>query len=1039
MANDASIRLGVNGEKEFRNAISGINAQMKNLSSEMKAAVTSLTGLDNAEELAAKKTDILGRSMTKNKERLAVLSEEYDRQQKKLAELSAALDAAKTAEYANAKDRVSAITKATNAYNLQAKKVSDLGTKINNATVDMNKMAAELNKIAAESNQSETALEALTRTISDQETRLAELKKRYGNAVLEFGETSKEAKRLKSEIGGLSAELNENKSRLQKVEAAAEKAGKSLKDMGDDAEVSGGKLSNFKSFLGAGLVVQGISSLVSGLMGAVDSANEMQRSMSRLEINAQTAGQSMTAVNENFRQFTALTQQADSSAEAMSNLLQTGFDENGLTQAVDALSGAVVQFPDTLNIESLADGLQETLATGTATGQFGELLDRVGVGAENFSTALAQCTTDAEKQNLVLETLAEAGLNDVWAQYEQANGGVLSFQDSMTLLQQSLSTLVQSILPLVAPAFATIADAVSSLVTAFSEGGFTGLLEQVGNMVQNMADQAISQGPVLATAGQEMLSNIIDGFVSALPNVITTVGDFISRFFDTLKTYGPQMIQRGFEILTNLLTGIINAIPTLVAQLPKIITSITGFLSSNLPKIIEGGVKLLLSLAKGIITSIPKLVAQLPQLIVAIAQGIDSLLQSIIEAGVNIVKGLWEGIKKAKDWLIGKVKDWCGSLLDAVKRFFGINSPSRVMRDEVGLMLARGMAEGITDGERDVLNAAEQLNEKLLAKEEELTKKLEDTGLDEATKTALQNQLSLVQEFRTEYEQALQNIQKSQEDMASKLQDYGDLFTTVKDETGEFLELGDLQADIDAINQYGLALEQLKGRGISESLLDEITSMNVDDALAYTDKLLGMTDEKYDAYMALWDEKQAAAQKVAREFYQQEFDMLSQEYVDKLPVELDGIKTEMYQLGIYSAQGLADGFVSQYQCVKNQFIGMLQEAYAAAKESMEVNSPSKLYAELGKYMAQGVGVGFAGAMPKVSNGIISAMMAPIDRASNGGIYNATAAAVNGMAAVGSVSSTQTIIIPVHLNGKQIAEVVFDPLKKVAKQRGVALV
>ena len=178
---------------------------------------------------------------------------------------------------------------------------------------------------------------------------------------------------------------------------------------------------------------------------------------------------------------------------------------------------------------------------------------------------------------------------------------------------------------------------------------------------------------------------------------------------------------------------------------------------------------------------------------------------------------------------------------------------------------------------------------------------------------------------------------------------------------------------------------------------------------------------------------------MAQEFYQQEFDMLSQEYVNKLPVELDGIKTEMYNLGIYSAQGLADGFVSQYQYVKNQFIGMLQEAYAAAKESMEVNSPSKLYAELGKYMAQGVGVGFAGAMPKVSDGIISAMMAPIDRASNGGIYNATAAAVNGMAAAGSVSGSQTIVIPVNLNGKQIAEVVFDPLKKVAKQRGVALV
>ena len=58
MANDIGIRIGVDGEKEFKTALSAINAQLKNLSSEMKAAVTSMTGMDSAESRSAKKADI---------------------------------------------------------------------------------------------------------------------------------------------------------------------------------------------------------------------------------------------------------------------------------------------------------------------------------------------------------------------------------------------------------------------------------------------------------------------------------------------------------------------------------------------------------------------------------------------------------------------------------------------------------------------------------------------------------------------------------------------------------------------------------------------------------------------------------------------------------------------------------------------------------------------------------------------------------------------------------------------------------------------
>src|SRR5699024_2432443 len=109
------------------------------------------------------------------------------------------------------------------------------------------------------------------------------------------------------------------------------------------------------------------------------------------------------------------------------------------------------------------------------------------------------------------------------------------------------------------------------------------------------------------------------------------------------------------------------------------------------------------------------------------------------------------------------------------KGVLGIHSPSRVMRDEVGMPIAEGIAEGISRGEREVINTAEKLNDALIAEEERLVKRLEDTSLDEATKTGLNDALTNLRSFKTEYQSALQSIQQAQETFADKIKDYGTL------------------------------------------------------------------------------------------------------------------------------------------------------------------------------------------------------------------------------------------------------------------------
>ena len=357
--------------------------------------------------------------------------------------------------------------------------------------------------------------------------------------------------------------------------------------------------------------------------------------------------------------------------------------------------------------------------------------------------------------------------------------------------------------------------------------------------------------------------------------------------------------------------------------------------------------------------------------------------------------------------------------------------------DKLSKVSKKTIKNNFDDITSTVLNAADILNDKLVSKEEELTKRLEEVGLDDATKESLNAQLTAVKEFRTEYEKALQDIEKSQETMANKLKSYGDLFKTVKEETGSFIELGDLQKDIDVINQYGNALEQLKNRGVSDSLLDEITGLSVDDALAYTDQLLNMTEEQYENYMSLWEEKQKAANEVARKFYQDEMDALTEEFVDKIPEELSDVKDEMRTIGVQGVQGMIDGLYSQTGALAAAARQVVSQAIAAMQMEADIHSPSKKTKNLvGIPMGEGVVIGFDTAMKTASKDVAAAISYPFDRVTKNDLYNAAASTVNGMAAAGSATpAMQTIVIPINLNGKQIAEVIYDPLKQVGKQRG----
>ena len=186
-----------------------------------------------------------------------------------------------------------------------------------------------------------------------------------------------------------------------------------------------------------------------------------------------------------------ITDETDSSVEALSNLMAAGFKGQGLADAVETLSGAVLKFPDTIKIESLADSLQETLATGAATGQFAEVLDRCGVSADDFSAELAKCTTQAEKQELALKTLSNAGLKKISQDYKAANADMLEYSAAQLRYEKSVANLGKAMQPAMTAWKNATAELNDALADVAQSADFERLIKKVSSALDSLVKKVL--------------------------------------------------------------------------------------------------------------------------------------------------------------------------------------------------------------------------------------------------------------------------------------------------------------------------------------------------------------------------------------------------------------------------------------------------------------------------------------------------------------------------------------------------------------------
>ena len=384
--------------------------------------------------------------------------------------------------------------------------------------VSLDEVGGKLEKLKARQDQIDDAF--VSGTLPDSAYQkfnqtLVETQAEYDNLIQAQKALHKEfagTKLNQDQYDALQREIVETEERLKSLEKKAAASSVALNRMSAAAnKVSSGarKVADITRPLSTSILAVGAAAVAT-----VPATEELRSDLSKLDNNARAAGLGVDIAREAFKAFAIATDETDSSVEAVSNLLQAGFTKSNLQTAVEGLTGAYLAFPDTLKIESLADSLQETLATGKAVGQFGELLDRLGVGAENFSATLAQITDEASKQQYALDTLAKSGMVDYYNSWVASNQALVENKDANLELQESMSRLAESIQPIITD--------ITKLATAFLDW-FNGLSDGGKKAIVTILGLLASISPIAGTVAS--ISYAIAGVTKVAELFSSTAGN----------------------------------------------------------------------------------------------------------------------------------------------------------------------------------------------------------------------------------------------------------------------------------------------------------------------------------------------------------------------------------------------------------------------------------------------------------------------------------------------------------------------------------
>lgn len=817
--------------------------------------------------------------------------------------------------------------------------------------------------------------------------------------------------------------LNNTKADMVKIQKEIDDTSEKLKKSKIDWESVGDTVGKVGKAIGAGVAAMGaaIGAAAGAFLGLAESTREARVNMGKLETGFTTAGHSAEDAKKTYTELYGILGDDGQATEAAAHLAKLTKNEKELATWTDIATGVYATFGDSLPIENLTEAANETAKTGAITGGLADALNWAGVSEDEFQASLDKCSTEQERQALITKTLN--GLySDAAEKYREVNGDIIDAQKAtaslnsamaelgaiaepiVTKLKQLAAELLQQITPFVElignglvgaltgaegaaqqftdgllgmvtfaiqkltemlPTFINFAfQMIANIATGIAQALPT-LVPSLVQLVADIVQVLIDNIPLLIDAALQLVTGLAQGIINAIPVLVAALPTLITSLIDGLLSSIPQIIQAGIDLLTSLITalpeiiativaaipeiinGIITAllenipliiqagidllvaliqalpqiITTIVQAIPQIISGIVNALVQNIPQIIQAGVQLFVALVRNLPTIIAEIVKAVPQIVSGIVSAFGSLVGEMVKAGANLLHGLWEGISSAAGWLWEKVSGWASSLVDGIKNFFGIHSPSTVFA-EIGTNMGEGVGVGFGESMNDV--------------SADMTAAMGGAG-----------QLTAAEAVRAVNDGIIANIEGLSGAVNAIVE------RVISGLTAQAQRLNQAGQDFDRHISSGMitAIPQITAKipQITQSILTAFNAQNQKFIEA------GVTIDKNIASGMVQGIPQITS-KVAQ-------------IVQPILTELRSFVSEFTEAGEDMVRGIWQGFQNMSGWLESRVRAMMREIVAAVEDEMQIASPSKVFAGIGAYMAQGLGEGFGREMRGVEKSI----------------------------------------------------------------------
>ena len=618
----------------------------------------------------------------------------------------------------------------------------ELRTKINNETAALNKNEAELKKQTA-------ALEDLTKETKDAGNATEDMGGKFGGlkaaggvaagaiagvagaavaavgAFLSLAESTRESRNEMAKLetsfqtAGLSAESAESTFTslygIMGDEGAAVEAAQQLakiseneKDLEANTRILTGVMAEYGNSIPLEGLAEGIASsaAMSSVQGPLADALEWQ-GVSLDEYNAKLATLATEEERAAYIQSTLTGlygESADAYRENNAEVIAAQEAQASLNSIMNEL-GAIAE-PIMTSIKLIATDLLQSIAP------FVELIGEGLSGALNGTAGAADKLADGLSG--LISTLLEKIVEII----------PFLIETIVAIVPKLISAILGQIPAIIQMLFDVVNQIISALSTILPQ-----ILAKIIELIPQLITSIISAIPSVLQAAIQLLLSIVQAIPTLITSLVSALPSVIQTIIETLVTAIPLIIQAAIDLLMsivgaipviivalteslpkiinsiplilesaiNLLMSIIQAIPTIITALvknvPQLVISIVATLLSNIPVILNAAIQLLM----GIVEAIPKIIIELvkavPQIITGIVNGLKDGFSSIVTVGKDLISGLWNGMKDLS-WIKAKIKGWVGDVMKFIKKLFGINSPSKVMADQVGKNLALGIGVG---------------------------------------------------------------------------------------------------------------------------------------------------------------------------------------------------------------------------------------------------------------------------------------------------------------------------------------------------------